>query len=267
MNCERMAELLPDYLQGNLNPEQDGQIEAHLELCAQCREDVAVWRELAQLPDEQPSPQLRARFTAMLHAYQQGQSEKTSPAADRLAGPGWWTVAGWLRPAAGFALALVLLAAGFFAGTFISTRNSHSQELSAVQSELTNMRQLVVLSMMQQQSASERLQGINWSTREQQADPRVLSALLHALRFDSSVGVRLAALDALTRHSNQPLVRSGILETLPTQQSPMVQVALIDALVEMRDRTAVGQLQRVQQNADVNPAVRQRAEWAIQKLN
>jgi len=266
MNCERMAELLPDYLQGNLKPEQDEQIEAHLELCAQCREDVAVWRELAHLPEEQPSPQLRARFTAMLDAYQQGQVEKTNFAADRLAGPGWWT-ASWLRPAAGFALALVLLVTGFFAGTFTNNRDSHAQELARVQTELANMRQMVVLSMMQQQSASERLQGVNWSTRERQLDPQVLSALLHALRFDSSVGVRLAALDALSRHGNQPGVRDGLVETLPTQQSPLVQVALIDLLVEMRDTSAVRQLQRVRQDANLHPAVRQRAEWAIQRLN
>jgi anti-sigma factor RsiW len=266
MKCERMAELLPDYLQGNLNHEQDDQIEEHMELCAKCREEAALWRDLALIPNEQPSPQLRSRFTAMLDAYREGQSEE-SGAAKRHGAWAGWMLGGWLRPAATFALALVLLAVGFFAGRYAGPSNSLSPELVTVQTELADMRQLVVLSMMQQQSASERLRGIDWSTREQQADPRVLSALLHALRFDTSVGVRLAALDALSRHSNQPLVRSGILETLPTQQSPLVQVALIDALVEMRDTSAVRQLQRVQRDANSNPAVRQRAEWAIQKLN
>jgi HEAT repeat protein len=79
--------------------------------------------------------------------------------------------------------------------------------------------------------------------------------------------VRLAALDALSRHGNQPQVRNGLVETLQTQESPLVQVALIDALVEMRDTAAVRQLQRVRQDPNSNPAVRQRAEWAIEKLN
>jgi anti-sigma factor RsiW len=266
MKCERMAELLPDYLQENLSHEQADQVGEHLETCAKCREEVALWRDLALIPTEQPSPMLRARFTAMLEAYKHGQSEE-SGAAKPHAGWAGWILSGWLRPAATFAVAILLLAGGFFAGRYATESNSRSQDIASVQTELANMRQLLVLSMMQQQSASERMQGINWSTQEQRLDPQVLSALLHALRYDSNVGVRLAALDALSRHSKQPLVRSGLLETLPTQQSPMVQVALIDALVEMRDRTAVGQLQRVQQDANMNPAVRQRAQWAIQQLN
>ena len=39
-------------------------------------------------------------------------------------------------------------------------------------------------------------EGVSWSTREQQLNPQVLSALLHTLRYDPSVDVRLAALDA-----------------------------------------------------------------------
>jgi anti-sigma factor RsiW len=266
MKCERMAELLPDYLQRNLNHEQDEQVEAHLEGCAKCREEVALWRDLALIPEEQPSPLLRSRFTAMLEAYQHGQSEESGAGEQRAAWMGWM-LGSWLRPAATFAMALALLAVGFFTGRNSSTSETRSPDLTAVQAELANMRQMLVLSMLQQQSASERLQGINWSTQERQADPRVLSALLHALRFDSSVGVRLAALDALSRHSNQPQVRSGLVETLPKQRSPLVQVALIDLLVEQRDTSAVQQLQNIQQDTNANPAVRQRAEWAIQKLN
>ena len=266
MNCERAAELLPDYLQSNVTHEQEVELEAHMELCAKCREEAALWRELAMIPTEQPSPQSRARFMAMLDAYREGQSQDASAATRH----GIWerfSFGSLLRPAAAFAMALLLLAVGFFAGKSSTPSEPRQPDLAAVQAELANMKQLVVLSMMQQQSASERLQGINWSTREPQADPRVVSALLHALRYDASVGVRLAALDALTRHSNQPQVRDGILQTLPTQKSPLVQVALIDALVEMRDKSAVRQLQQVQQDANANPAVRQRAEWALQRLN
>lgn len=266
MKCERIAELLPDYLRGNLNHEQDDQIEQHLEACAQCRADVAVWQELAHVPVEQPSPQLRARFEAMLHAYQEGQSEKGNVVAERPAGWNWWSGMHWLRPAVGFAVALVLFVAGYFAGSERRSGDSHAQEIAAVQSELTNMRQLLVLSMLQQQSASERLQGITWSAQVQ-ADPQVLSALLRALRYDSSVGVRLAALDALSRHGNQPQVRAGLVKTLDAQQSPLVQVALIDLLVDWRDTSAVQKLQMVEQDPNQNPAVRQRAQLAIEKLN
>jgi hypothetical protein len=137
-----------------------------------------------------------------------------------------------------------------------------------MQSELTGMKQLVVLSMLQQQSATERLQGVTWSTREEQLDPQVLSALLHTLRYDGSVDVRLAALDALSRHARQPQVHKGILDAaLQEQQSPLVQVALIDLLLEWRDRDAAQRLQQLEQTPNLNPTVRQRVEWAKTKLN
>src|SRR5437588_13057491 len=93
---------------------------------------------------------------------------------------------------------------GMSAGPNTANFRPRFQDTGAIQSDLANTRRLVVLYMLQQQSASARLEGVTWSTREQQLDPQVLSALLHTLRYDQSVDVRLAALDALSRHSAQP---------------------------------------------------------------
>ena len=131
MKCDRMAELLPDYLQEDLSHEQADQVEEHLELCAKCREEVALWRNLAMIPEEQPSPMLRARFTAMLDAYQHGQSEESG--GKRRAAWMGWMLGGWLRPAATFAMALLLLAVGFFAGKNTSgTIETRPQDIAAI---------------------------------------------------------------------------------------------------------------------------------------
>ena len=60
MNCEHIAEFLPDYLQGRLSAEQRHNVEAHLEQCADCSEEVVIWRKLSLLPVDQPSPESRA---------------------------------------------------------------------------------------------------------------------------------------------------------------------------------------------------------------
>ena len=111
--------------------------------------------------------------------------------------------------------------------------------------ELTNMRQIVALSMLQQQSASQRLEGVSWTRREERLDPQVLSALTHTLRHDPSVDVRLAALDALSRHAGQPQVKKTVVDALQEQQSPLMQVALIDQLVEWRDAEAAPRLAKL----------------------
>jgi anti-sigma factor RsiW len=267
MNCEQIALLLSDYLHEGLNSEQSEEVQQHCERCGDCAQDVAMWKKLALLPAEQPSPESRARFEAMLHAYPSATAaEQTIPDTGR--GASRWAFFEWLRSSLGAAAwSVALLVVGVFIGSrFNSSTPSHPEELTAMHAEMTSMRQLVALSMLQQQSASERLQGVSWSGREAQLDPQVQAALMRTLRNDGSVDVRLAALDALSRHGSQPQIRKGVVDALQEQQSPLVQVALIDQLAEWRDPDAAQRLRNFQQTANLNPAVRQRAEWAISKL-
>jgi len=268
MKCERISELLPDYLQGSLSPDQHRNVEAHLEHCADCSEEVAVWRKLSLLPVEQPSPMSRVRFEAMLQAYQAGRSNQSAGDSAWGKRASSWNFFRWLRSPLGVAAwSAALLVIGVFAGFRMAGPKPPSPDIAEIQKQLESTKQLVVLSMLQQQSASARLEGVSWSTREQQLNPQVLSALLHTLRYDSSVDVRLAALDALSRHSAQPQVRSSVVNALQEQQSPLMQVALIDQLVEWHDRDAKPHLEKLRQSQDLNPAVRQHADWAISKLN
>src|SRR5215813_3122016 len=272
MNCEQIAELLPDYLQDSLGRDQRAVVEVHLQSCDQCREEVTLWQKLSLLPEEQPSPELRARFKAMLDAYQEGRSQYRGAFKEKRSWLGGFLSGGWLRmPAAGLAWAVLLLVVGFLAGRPMnSPGTTSSPDLAKLQSDLTDMRRLVTLSLLQQQSASERLQAIAqataWSMTEQHADPKVLAALLHTLRADKSVDVRLAAVDALARYHNQPEVRKGVIDALETQQSPLVQVALIDLMVEWKDKSAVQRLKKFEQDPTVNREVRERAQWGIQQL-
>ena len=269
MKCDQIAELLPDYLQGSLGPDQVRNVEAHLGLCADCSEEVGLWRKLSLLPVEEPSPESRARFEAMLQAYQAGRSNQPTGSSEWRKRDPSWNLFQWLRsPLGAAAWSAALLAIGIFAGLHLAgPKESRSQDIAVLQSELASMKQLVVLSMLQQQSASARLEGVTWSTRDQRLDPQVLSALLHTLRYDPSVDVRLAALDALSRHGRQPQVHKGILDSLQQDQSPLVQVALIDLMLEWRDRDAAQRLQDLEQTPNLNPVVRQRAKWARSKLN
>ena len=269
MNCERIAELLPDYLQGSLNSEQQRGVEEHLQQCVACFDEVAVWRKMSMLPTEQPSAESRARFEAMLHAFPSSEAEipaRTFVPARPISG--WTAVLQWLRsPVGALAWSVALLVIGVAIGARVAAKDTtQSAELAAMHSELASMKQLVALSMLTQQSASERLQGVNYTNREEHLDPQVLAALLRTLRYDNSVDVRLAALDTLSRHANQPQIRKSVVDSLQEQQSPMVQVALIDLLSEWRDPEAAQRLRNFQQSRNLNPTVRQRAEWAVSKL-
>jgi hypothetical protein len=267
MTCDQFAEMLAAYCERRLSARDQAFAREHTEICAQCRADAEIWQKLASLPAEQPSAASRSRFEQMLKAYEEGRWEKSSLAKER----GRWFAA-WIRssfaPPLASALAACLLLAGFILGEhFSNAKTTINPQMASMQSELTNLRQLVALSLLEQQSASQRLQGVNYSTQVDRPDPEITSALLHALRFDSSVDVRLAALDALRRYKDDPQVRSGLLAALQEQQSPLVQIALIDLFVEMHESSAKDHLRRIEQDSKTNPTVRQRAQWGIQQLS
>lgn len=267
MKCDEISPLLPDYLKGELPPEQSAVVREHMAHCAECSQDAAMWQKLGTLPEEQPSPALRARFDAIMASYEEGRWEKRHLASEREKFHGLAAIFTWLRtPALSVAWAFVLLIGGFLAGRYVDRGDSNDQQMAQLHSELQSMRQLVVISMLQQQSASERLQGVSYS-RQAEPDPKVLNALFHTLRYDQSVDVRLAALDALSRYGSRPEVRRGLVDSLEAQQSPLVQVALIDALVEMRDTNALPSLKKFQQDPNLDPSVRKHADWGVRQLS
>lgn len=262
MDCHDIEQLLPDHLQGTLGPTNSQAVAAHLRECAACREEVELWNALATVPQEQPSPMLRRQFEMMLEAYQQGRAvQQKHPSALHLAWPSWFRI---VAPAAAV---LALLVIGFVSGLYVGRSRTNSDDIASLHRELASTRQLVALSMLQQQSASDRLRGVSWSARIDTADPQIKDALLHTLRFDSSVDVRLAALDALRRYTDQAPVRNTIEDSFRNQKSPLVQIALVDFIVEQHDRGAVEKLKNFRQTPDLNPAVRQRVEWGITQLS
>lgn len=254
MKCEDARLLLADYWTGDLRGAEELALETHLAECSACREETsrlqAVWSGLALLPVDEPSPQLRGRFYEALGAYREGAQSRRMH----------WTPA-WLAVAAS-----ALLAIGAAMGYGLQPDRT-GQEVAELREEVTSMRQMVALSLLQQQSASERLRGVSWAYRAEPSDMEVLSALVAAVNGDSNINVRLAAVDALHAFAGSPLTRKAVLEALPKQNmEPLVQVALIDLLVDLKERQAAGELRRLAEDSEVNDGVKERALWALARL-
>jgi anti-sigma factor RsiW len=270
MNCDEVREQLPDYWTGSLDEAARSQMHGHLAGCSTCRAEAetlgAIWKKLGSIPEERPGRALRARFEATLEAYMQGlrQAERGPSTSEKLDKwlEGWWP----RQPAFQFGFAMAFLAIGLLVGYSLTRNSSGGGEVARLRQEVTHTRELVALSLLQQQSASERLKGVDWSNRMVQPDPKVLSALLHTVNYDQNVNVRLAALDALHQSTSNDMVRRGLVEALDRQTSPMVQIALIDVLVDIRDQHASGALKDLTQEAGLNPEVRERAQWALEHL-
>ena len=68
------------------------------------------------------------------------------------------------------------------------------------------------------------------------------------------------------RLRNDPRVGPALIEALPLQTDPKVQITLIDALVTLREKRAVPELEQLAKKPEVLPAVRQQAESGLGQL-
>src|SRR5262245_4409645 len=211
-----------------------------------------LWDSLDSIPVQTPDSQgMRTSFNSMLDSYQENQAGSMP----------WWL----LLPAVQFVSAVLLLATGLTIGRYFPADvQQHSPDLNELRREVGDLREIVALSLMQQQSATERLRGVSWSNQIDEPDGKVLSALLDTLMHDSNVNVRLAAIDALRRFGERQIVRKGALQALSEQESPLVQVALIDFMVELKEKESIGTLQKMAQDRHIDETVRKRAALGIE---
>src|SRR5579863_5331635 len=191
MKCDEAKACFADDWCGMLRAPQRDELKRHLEDCAACRQESegleSLWTKLDSLPSEEPSPQMRDRFYAALSAYGEGFS--AASARDRRK-----TGFSWLPVSIAAALAV-----GLGLGYAVNSQKSgrESTEIAQLRGEVNGMRELVALSLLRQQSASERLRGVSWANQVESSNGQVLNALLDSVNHDPNVNVRLAAADAL----------------------------------------------------------------------
>lgn len=275
MNCERVKEQIPECLAGRLEKAEREKVIEHLETCAACRNELAelgvVWRgmEALALPAE-PEAVMKHRFMETMEAYREGllaaqaHAQPAAPVVEaaKSAWAGFWP----RRPAWQFALALGLLFLGVLGGKFVATPRTENPEMAQLKGQVESLRQLVALSMLQEQSPSQRMQGVTYSVQMAQPDAQVEQALLHAVTHDPNVNVRLSALEALEKYASRPEIRRALEDAVAVQDSPLVQVALIEMLVNLNDTNAAPSLQKLAQDPQTDETVRTHAAQALQKL-
>ena len=274
MNCKTVCSLIPEYLRGTLERGEMLQIQSHATHCSSCYEELeslnGMWEKMADWSEQEPSPMLKSRFYTMLESFQHGMvAADTDPKGSK--GP-WAAFNHWLgrfwpqQPVTQMAMTLAAVVLVLSLSLWRPMGNSET-ELREAKQDLTKMTSLVSLSLMENQSPSERLNGVGWSVRMDRPEPRVLQALLAILNSDPNVNVRLAAVEALVAYRNIEDVRAGLVGSLAGQKSPMVQIALIDALVAIKPEGAISKIESLLTVETLNPAVKEHAQTRLNQIH
>ena len=129
---------------------------------------------------------------------------------------------------------------------------------------MQSMTRTVALSLLEHQSASERLRAVSLTQNSRQ-DTGLTRALMEVVNSDPSVNVRLAALDVLSQMAQRPDVRSGLIHSFTTQESPTMTVAMADVLLAMNGAASRMDVQLPSENQSLPDPVRQYLREALIK--
>jgi HEAT repeat protein len=151
-------------------------------------------------------------------------------------------------------------------GSQFEKTNNGGEQVAELQQEMKSMKEMLILSKLQQPVASERIVAASYLEQVSAPDKDVLNALIQTMNTDKNSNVRMAAMNALTKFRNEQLVADALVESLASQTDPIIQISLINILVEMQDTRAVDKMKQIIEDNSTNESVKKLAEEGILTL-
>lgn len=257
---EQYEELIAGYLSGELDDNEKLKVE---QLIASGEIDMIDFKAMEQLHDElemvstpEPSSELSNRFYSMLEDEKAelkpsfNLSEKINALFEALTMPR-------------LAYAFVLLIVGGFIGSQFGTNTSQLDELT---SQMQDMREIMVVSMLEGASTTDRLKAVNISAQLPIADEKAVRALLFTLNHDESVNVRVQTIEALKRWGDDEAVRKGLVSAIGVQNSDVVIIALADAMVDLGLDNSKQEFENLINERELNFSVKEKLQSTIALL-
>lgn len=164
----------------------------------------------------------------------------------------WRGFFSWPELAPKLAMATVTLILGVGIGYFLKPSANQNVDPLVTQ-QIAELKEMVMLSLLEKESATDRLKAVSLTEQMDAASTKVTEALLQTLNEDANVNVRLAALEALKPYARDSNVREALIRSIARQNSPLVQVALAELMAAFQVKASVKELEKIVQS-DKTPA-------------
>jgi hypothetical protein len=252
MENKAIQELIAKYNEGLADPAEvqllEQLIEADKVHLTQLTDLQSLHNQIVPLDNSQPSLSVDDRFYQMLNEEKQvAKAVLAIPLYQRLA------------------IAAGLMVGGFLIGYLLQS-NSGKQEVTQLTEQVSELKEMMMLSLLEKESASQRLKAVSLTSEMDQVSDKVTEALFTTLNSDENVNVRLAALEALKSYVKNSKVRSGLIAAISKQDSPLVQVSLAELMVAIQEKKSVGALKQLLENENTPKEVRTKISESIEVL-
>ncbi|AKD57633.1 HEAT repeat domain-containing protein [Spirosoma radiotolerans] len=273
LNCEQTNEQLADWLSDRLSDADRARLDMHLKQCPACMAEAnsvrQLWQLMGNLPTPEPSATARVRFQAMLDTYKDTVTIQEESVVDTLLAKlrQVWTPKFAYRLAYSLVLISVGIAGGYWLNRTAVPTTAYQQQIDTLSTQVQEMRQMMLLSGLENPAASERLRAVSYTEEISEVNAQVVDALLTTLNNDQNVNVRLVTLEALAKLADNPKVREGLVQSIARQDSPLVQSALADVMVKLQEKRSIKHLRQLLRDDNLNGLVKGKIEQSIRELS
>jgi hypothetical protein len=259
MEAGKISQLLYRYNSGAASSEEIKQMEDLIEQGLIRIEDIEGLEKLEyqilRLEGPEPSAALDDRFRQMLR-WEQGTQKEWR----------WKNLFNWSDFAPRLAFASVTLLIGLAIGYILRSPAQKDEQIVELGQEISDLKEMMMLSMLEKESATDRLKAVSLTQDMDQASLKVTSALLQTLNNDENVNVRLAALEALRPYSIDSQIREALIRSIAHQKSPLVQVALAELMAELQEKGAIEELKKILEDRDTPSDIKKKIQESIQVI-
>lgn len=255
MKPEHVKHKIPDYLANALGDRERQEVKDHLTHCRECLLELEQYETLDLLLKNEevtePSARLGNKFDEML------QKEISETPKEK----SFFDYKSLLKIAA----AVTLLILSFQTGRLMEQDSPGEGVVESTGIE-ANEERLAMLSLMINESASKRIQGVNYFEDFSELDDEILKVLINKMHYDENTNVRLAAVEALSKFDSSDEVRKNLVSALKTERDPVIQINLIQTLVKIQEKEAVEPLKNLLQNEETRPFVKEQIEALLPSI-
>lgn len=268
MQCYEVESLLIDYLDAQMHPGDKKLIEQHLQHCPRCVEILEEYRMLfAAINNDKavkPGPVVREKFENMLRSeididitakLVDMDKKKPAPRVAKMPSIVWKIAA-----------SIILIASGVFTGAVLTSHSSSNADVADLKTEVKEMKETLLFNLLGEESASDRIKAVGYAGEINQPDDKIVAALITTMNDDKNVNVRLAALYAVAKFSDERGISDALIASLGKQTEPLMQIALINILTEKKESKAKQPIREILQDKNTLPPVKEIAQKGLRLL-
>lgn len=259
MEKNNFEDHISDYLDGKLSIAEQLDFENEITTNSKLKREVEHYQKLftafSEEKEEVPSERLSTNFKEMLQEEKQNQVQTVSLTTRNK---------GWM-PFLRIAASIILLVGIFFMGRY-SGKQELQDNLVVAEQEALAYKEATLISLLGNESASKRIQGVQLVNEFEKPDKDIVAALGEKMLGDENTNVRLSAMEALSNFSYSEQVKAIFIQALETEENPSIQVALIEILGQLQEKKAVEPMKKLLEREDVQPFIKKEINNALPKI-